>query len=261
MLLPEGPVVGEAHLGRQSVALPVERAQPLRRHALHPDVAQRPHRQCADHRGRAERLANGGGDLAAGRSRGDPYPGHGSTVADAVAKLLRHAQRHRGRALADPLALPDVVVVEAMRPGRGLLAQVREQRRSLHRLSGQRQHGNVAGAHRAGRGAAVTHPRADREAIELVRIRMRPGIVGVHRARQHRELLLDVLVAGSVGVRQPGYVVADHGVVGEHPGLLAGQVGERRHQRQPQLGHQAGVGRLEGTDHLSTELHQAAVRE
>jgi hypothetical protein len=90
---------------------------------------------------------------------------------------------------------------------------------------------------------------------------MRPRIIRVDGGRQCGELGLRLLVRGPVRVGQPRVPVADHGLPGQHPGLIAGQLRKRRHQGEPELGHQSGVPGVERADYLAAELNQSAVRQ
>jgi hypothetical protein len=49
--------------------------------------------------------------------------------------------------------------------------------------------------------------------------------------------------------------------VGEHPGVLAGQLGKGRHDGEPELLRETEVRLVKGTDYLAAQLDHAAVRE
>jgi hypothetical protein len=241
------------------VALAIERREPLVRDSLDRDLAQRADRDRADDRGAVEALAGRGGHVAAPRR--DLHLRHRGRVAHAVPELLGHPQGDGGRALRHAVALPDLVVVEALAARRGLLAQVRQQRGALDRLGGQREHVQVAGAHGVECGADVTHPLGHRQAVQPVGVGVRPRVLGVDLAGELAEGLLGGVVAGPVGVAHPREPVADHAAVDEHRGVLARQLREGRLQRQAELGDEAAVGLLEGADDLTAQLHQPAIRQ
>lgn len=91
---------------------------------------------------------------------------------------------------------------------------------------------------------------------------MRPRIVGIDALSQLPKLALHVFVALAVAVVEERKPLAHQAVtVGEHEGLLAGERGEGRHDRQLQLIDKPGIGRVERRDYLPAELHQAPVAQ
>ena len=190
----------------------------------------------------------------------DPDPLYRGRVADAGGSdLLGQPQRHRSRALRDAVRFPPLVRVKALPARDRLLAQVRKQRGALDRLAGERQRGELAGTDGVRCRARVAHPGPDREPVEPIGLRVRPGVVGVNALDQRAERLLDPGVARSVLVGHPGEVVADEAPLGEHVGVLTGDRGEGGLDRQPKILDQSAVGRLEGAGHLAAELHEASV--
>jgi hypothetical protein len=91
---------------------------------------------------------------------------------------------------------------------------------------------------------------------------VRPRIVGIDTLRQPLKLALHVFVAVAVAVVEERKALADQPVaIGEHEGLLAGQRGKGRHDREVQLVDQPGIGGMEGRDYLPAELHQAPIAQ
>ena len=131
----------------------------------------------------------------------------------------------------------------------------------LDRLGRQSQHGQFPGAYHIGCGTRGPQPLADAEPSSAARVRMSPRVVRVDRRGQRGERGLDHVVGLAIGVGEPRNVRADVPAVGEQPGVLAGQVRERRDQGESELGDQAGVRRVEWPDHLAAELDQPAVGE
>jgi hypothetical protein len=97
---PERRRVGGHRLGGKRTALAMQRLQALCRHAAHGNVAQRAHRQRADHRVGGHALAAGQADRAA--AGGDVDRLDHTAEANALAQLIGHPQRHRRRALGHP---------------------------------------------------------------------------------------------------------------------------------------------------------------
>lgn len=91
---------------------------------------------------------------------------------------------------------------------------------------------------------------------------MRPRIVGIDTLRQLPKLALRVFVAVAVAVVEERKAHADHALpIGQHEGLLAGQRGKGRHDREVQLVDKPGIGGMEGRDDLPAELHQAPIAQ
>ena len=145
-----------------------------------------------------------------------------------------------------------------MRPDRGLLAQVGEQRRALDRLGREREHRHVAQPDHGGRRAHLAQPIADGEPVQPLRVGMRPRVVGVDRRGQRAELRLRAIVRLLLG---PGQPVPEHAAEAQHPGVLAGQRRERVDEREPELVHEPAVRRVPGPDDLAAELDEPAVGE
>ena len=90
---------------------------------------------------------------------------------------------------------------------------------------------------------------------------MRPRVLGIDARRELAERLVQGRVARAIGVTHPGEVVAHVAPVGEHPGVLARELGKRRDDRQSEFFDKLYIGVLERTDHFATELHYSPVGE
>jgi hypothetical protein len=145
--------------------------------------------------------------------------------------------------------------------GRGLLAQVGQERGALDRLRGEREHRQVARPYDVGRGAARAQPATNRQPIEPRGLGMGPGIVRIHGRGERRKLTVEAGIGLPLCIAHPRMVVSDNGAVGQHPGVLARQVGEGGNERQPELLDKLVVGALVGTDHLAAQLDQPSIRQ
>ena len=186
---------------------------------------------------------------------------HRRAQAHALAQLGRHALGHAGRALGHAQRLPVALVVEAAAAGRRLLAQLGEERGALDRVDRERAVLVLDPAQRPRAGIARAQPVPHAERVEPRGVRVAPGVVRVDRARERLELGVqprEVLVVGRV---HPGRAVAHrHALVGA-PGIRQVERCVARLEREPQLGHQAGVGALPLGGQLAAELDRPAVVE
>ena len=88
---------------------------------------------------------------------------------------------------------------------------------------------------------------------------MAPGIVGVDAARERGQLGIEAGEIVEVGCVQPGSLLVYADALMGAPGIRQLERRVAGLERQPQLGHQLGVGGLPLGGELSPELHGAAV--
>ena len=200
-------------------------------------AAPRPAVAAADRDPRPPARRSGSGGRAARRSSAPPSP----TPRRPAGAPTRRSRRSRVRRRPPPCAGP--TAARCARPIRPTATASPPRAR----------------ARRSGSRLTIAASRRPRSSSSARRVGVRPRVVGVDRPRQRRERRLGARVGGAVGVVEPRRVVADVVAVGHHPRLGAGQVGERRHERQPELGDELDVGLVEAADDLAAELHDPAV--
>ena len=153
------------------------------------------------------------------------------------------------------------LVIEPARAGRGLLAQLGQQRRALDRVDRERELHVVEKADHARPCALRTQPGPHAQAVEQLRVRVAPRVGGVDAAREPPELRVDASKVVAVGIVHPGCALADRDALGGTPG--GRQIDRRvaRLESQPQLADQLAVCVHPIGDHLATPLHRTSVRE
>ena len=261
-LAPDGPPdrLGERgdDLGGQRLALAVQAREPRVGDAGDGDVAQRADRQRADDRLGAQLLAAGERDAAgvAGVQRDDRR-----AVADALAELLRQRERERGAAVAQPQALPAVVAVDLLRPGRGDHPQLAEHRLALDRAAAHRQGAEVVQPDHGRARALGAQPAGERERVEPGGVGMPPRVGGVDGRGELRHARLEPVGVRGVGGGEERREVALPGPLREVPAHQPGLGDVARLGLQPVLGREPEVGGVEVADQLAAHLDAAAVLE
>ncbi len=219
------------------------------------DPPQRSHGDGADDRRHGELLAVGELDRA---GRADVDAANGRPAAHAAGEPVGERRREAAAAVREPETLPGPVVAHRTPHGR-CRPQLCQHREPLDRPGGGREGVELGQPICAAGRVAAPQEVAQREPVEPLCVRMRPGVRRVDLCGEAVELRRDAPRALPVVLVQPG--LAEHDAVDEVVGRLAGLVDVARHELEVELGRQAEVVAVQLACQLAAELDDASVRE
>ncbi len=237
-------------------ALAVERAHALGRDAAEVDRAQGPDGHGADDRLGADPLAAGELDRAAGADVDAP---HGRLVPDPRAERVGERRDEATAAAREPQALPGGGIGHRVAVAGRRGAELPEQREPFDRARAGRARRELREPVRAAGGALATQEVADRQAVEPLRVRVRPRVGRVDLPGQAEQLRVGAGGAGPVGRGEPR--VAEDDAVDEVVRLDARLGDVARDELEPELRGEREVVAVDLADELAAELDGAPARE